>query len=61
VGHGGNDPGVKADMLAVPSGEIGVVLLVNTSTSSEGPGQKAYGTVFDALWKYAESLKGAKE
>lgn len=61
VGHGGNDPGVKADMLAVPSGEIGVVLLVNTSTSTQGPGQKAYGTVFDALWKYAESLTAERK
>jgi CubicO group peptidase (beta-lactamase class C family) len=61
VGHGGNDPGVKADMLAVPSGEVGVVLLVNTSTSSEGPGQKAYSEVFNALWKYAESLRAEKK
>jgi CubicO group peptidase (beta-lactamase class C family) len=61
VGHGGNDPGVKADMLAVPSGEIGVVLLVNTSTSTEGAGQKAYSAVFNALWKYAESLNVGKK
>jgi CubicO group peptidase (beta-lactamase class C family) len=61
VGHGGNDPGVKADMLAVPSGEVGVVLLVNTSTSTEGPGQKAYFEVFNALWKYAESLRAGKK
>ncbi|MET0556852.1 MAG: serine hydrolase domain-containing protein [Vicinamibacteria bacterium] len=61
VGHGGNDPGVRADMLAVPSGEVGVVLLVNTSTSSEGPGQKAYGAVFNALWTYAESLRAARK
>lgn len=61
VGHGGNDPGVKADMLAVPSGQIGVVLLVNTSTSTEGPGRKAYFNLFDALWKYAESLSAEKK
>jgi CubicO group peptidase (beta-lactamase class C family) len=61
VGHGGNDPGVRADMLAVPSGEVGVVLLVNTSTSSQGPGQKAYSDVFNALWKYAESLRAGKK
>jgi CubicO group peptidase (beta-lactamase class C family) len=61
VGHGGNDPGVKADMLAAPSGEVGVVLLVNTSTPSDGPGQKAYSAVFNALWKYAESLSAEKK
>jgi CubicO group peptidase (beta-lactamase class C family) len=61
VGHGGNDPGVKADMLALPSGEVGVVLLVNTSTSTEGPGQKAYSEVFNALWKHAESLRAGKK
>jgi CubicO group peptidase (beta-lactamase class C family) len=61
VGHGGNDPGVKADMLAEPSGEVGVVLLVNTSTSTEGPGQKAYAAVFNALWAYAESLRSERK
>ena len=45
----------------IPPGEVGVVLLVNTSTSTEGPGQKAYSDVFNALWKYAESLRAEKK
>jgi len=58
VGHGGNDPGIKADMLADASKNIGVVLLVNTSTSLSGPEQRVYSDLFEALWKYAESLRG---
>jgi CubicO group peptidase (beta-lactamase class C family) len=61
VGHGGNDPGVRADILAVPSGQVGIVLLVNTSTSSEGAGQRAYSGIVDALWKYAETLRAEKK
>lgn len=33
VGHGGNDPGLSAEMLADLTGEIGIVLFVNTSVS----------------------------
>jgi CubicO group peptidase (beta-lactamase class C family) len=57
VGHGGNDPGIKGDMLSDLSKEIGVVLLVNTSTSLSGPEQRVYFDLFEALWKYAESLR----
>ena len=59
VGHGGNDPGVKADMLSDPSLEMGVILLVNTSTPQSGPENRAYLDLFQALWKYAEALKAA--
>lgn len=59
VGHGGNDPGVKADMLADHSGNTGVVVLINTSTSFAGAEQQAYFALFEVLWKYAESVRGA--
>ena len=55
VGHGGNDPGVQADMLADTAKEVGVILLLNTSLS--GPDQRAYLAIFDALWKYADALR----
>jgi CubicO group peptidase (beta-lactamase class C family) len=55
VGHGGNDPGVAADMLADVSGDIGVVLVTNTSLS--GSDFRAYRDIYQALWDYAESLR----
>ena len=36
VGHGGSDPGLKTEMLASLSGDIGVVLFTNTSLEGEG-------------------------
>ena len=55
VGHGGNDPGLQTEMLADLGGEVAVILFLNTSLS--GPDQKAASAIFDALWKYAESLQ----
>jgi CubicO group peptidase (beta-lactamase class C family) len=55
IGHGGNDPGLQTEMLADLSGNIGVVLFVNTSLS--GDDARAVGSILDALWKYADSLK----
>ncbi len=57
VGHGGNDPGVGADMLADVTGEIGVILFTNTSVS--GPDQRSYTEILNALWAYTESLRAA--
>jgi CubicO group peptidase (beta-lactamase class C family) len=59
VGHGGNDPGLQADMLSDTAKEVGVILFLNTSLS--GPDQRAYGVIFDALWKYAESLRAGEK
>lgn len=57
VGHGGNDPGVHAEMLANLSGDVGVIMIMNTSVS--GPEeQRAVSAIFDALWGYAEALRG---
>ena len=55
IGHGGNDPGIQADMLADVSKQVGVILFVNTSLS--GPEEQAAGIVFDALWKHAAELQ----
>lgn len=55
VGHGGNDPGVQTEMLASRDGTVGVIMFLNTSLS--GQDARAAGAVFDALWKYAESLR----
>lgn len=57
IGHGGSDPGLKTEMLASLSGDIGVVLFTNTSL--EGEGMKSYDGLFEDLWKAAESMKGA--
>ncbi|MDZ4863798.1 MAG: serine hydrolase domain-containing protein [Gemmatimonadota bacterium] len=55
VGHGGNDPGLQTEMLSDLAREVGVILFMNTSVS--GPDQRAASVIFDALWKYAESLR----
>jgi CubicO group peptidase (beta-lactamase class C family) len=55
VGHGGNDPGMQAEMLADREGNIGVILFLNTSLS--GQDARASLAILDALWKYAESLR----
>jgi CubicO group peptidase (beta-lactamase class C family) len=55
VGHGGNDPGVHTEMLADLSGEVAVILFMNTSLA--GPDQRASRAIFDALWAWAESLR----
>ena len=57
VGHGGNDPGLQTDMLADTARNVGVILFVNTSLS--GNERRAYGAIFDALWKHGESLRQA--
>lgn len=56
IGHGGSDPGLKTEMLASLSGDIGVVLFTNTSL--EGEGMKSYNALFQDLWEVAESMKG---
>jgi CubicO group peptidase (beta-lactamase class C family) len=57
VGHGGNDPGVQTEMLADLSLQDGVILFLNTSLS--GADQRASNAIFDALWQYGKSLRGA--
>jgi CubicO group peptidase (beta-lactamase class C family) len=55
MGHGGNDPGMQAEMLASLDRSIGVVLLSNTSLSGEEA--KAFLAVFRKLWERAEAIK----
>ncbi len=55
VGFGGNDPGVQAEMLADLAGEIGVIVLSNTSLPSSD--QAAFGAIFQAVWARAEALR----
>jgi len=55
IGHGGNDPGVAADMLADLTGQTGVILFMNTSVS--GADQRSTVDILNALWAHAESLR----
>lgn len=55
VGHGGSDPGIQTEMLADLSGEVGVIMFVNTSLSGEE--QRATAVIFDALWNQAAAWK----
>jgi CubicO group peptidase (beta-lactamase class C family) len=57
MGHGGSDPGVKTQMYAKVSKDVGVIWFCNTSLS-EANG-KAFDAIDAALMKYAEELKGA--
>ncbi len=59
IGHGGNDPGIQTEMLSDLSKEIGVILFMNTSLSE--PDQRASTAIFDALWKYAVTLKDGEQ
>jgi CubicO group peptidase (beta-lactamase class C family) len=55
MGHGGNDPGVQAEMLASLDRRVAVILLCNTSTS--GTDARAFSDVFLALWALGESRR----
>ena len=58
VGHGGNDPGVDAEMLSDLGGRIGVIYISNTSLS--GTDRRATQTIFDALWSYGERVRAGR-
>lgn len=55
IGHAGSDPGVKTEMLANLSKDVGVILFTNTSLSGDDIGHH-FG-IFLELWKRAEALK----
>ena len=55
VGHGGNDAGMIADMLASHDGNVAVILFTNTSLA--GPERRKYGEIFEALWARGETLR----
>ena len=58
MGHNGSDHGVRTFMLSDIKKEIGVVIFFNTSLGEEKEGK--YFDVYEALYKYAETL-GSKE
>lgn len=55
VGHGGNDPGVAALMLADLTGEIGIIVLANTSLADAE--QRRFVDIQNAVWTRAEEMK----
>lgn len=55
IGHGGNDPGVQAEMLASLDRRVAVILLCNTSASGEDG--RAFGDIFSALWALGEGMR----
>jgi CubicO group peptidase (beta-lactamase class C family) len=62
IGHAGNDPGVHAEMLSDLSKEVGVIVFVNTGiiTKSGEVDYRAFFSISDEFWKYAQTLKDAK-
>ena len=55
IGHGGSDPGVRAEMLSDLSHETAIVFVTNTSI--EGTEAKVYGDLLNDLWQHAELLR----
>jgi len=58
IGHNGSDPGVRTEMLANLTKDIGVIMFANTSL----PGQddRRYTAIHQELWKRAEMLKAGQ-
>lgn len=54
MGHGGNDPGVAAEMLTDAAGRVGIVMVSNTSL--HGAANRHLLTIIDALTTYGEGL-----
>jgi CubicO group peptidase (beta-lactamase class C family) len=55
MGHGGNDPGVQAEMMVSLDRRVAVIVLCNTSAS--GADARAFADIFDAAWKLGESRR----
>ena len=58
IGHGGSDPGVRTEMLADLSRDVGVILFTNTSPCDHE--MRAYVALYDDLWKFAVTLKNGE-
>lgn len=58
IGHSGSDPGVKAEMLSNLSKDVAVVLISNTTLTTENM-LKYYFGIYDALRQYGAQLKEA--
>ncbi|WP_202424118.1 hypothetical protein [Duganella lactea] len=50
-------PGIKTEMLADLTGEVGVILFTNTSLCEQDTPK--YAAIFDALWGQALALQRA--
>jgi hypothetical protein len=55
IGHSGSDPGVKTEMLASLSKDIGVILFSNTSLAGED--MRQHFAIFLEIWKHAEAMR----
>ena len=55
IGHNGSDPGVRTEMLSNLSKDVGVILFMNTSLTSEE--MRPANDISRELWKHAEALK----
>lgn len=55
IGNGGSDPGIKTEMLANHEKDLAVIVFFNTGLS--GKDQRAYASIFRALWVHGEALK----
>ena len=58
IGHGGSDPGLKTEMLANLSKDVGVILFTNTSLPEQD--MRQFNDIFIEIWKHAETLKNEK-
>lgn len=54
VGHGGNDPGVAAEMLTDADGRVGIIFVSNTSL--HGDAHRHLLTITDALTRFGQDL-----
>ncbi len=55
MGYGGTDPGVKTEMLATLTKDVGVIVFTNTSLAGEE--MRLFSAISNELWKHARALK----
>ena len=60
IGHAGSDPGVKTEMLASLSKDVGVILFTNTKLTDKNL-VKYFYSIFDEIYKYGLKLKEQKK
>ena len=57
IGHNGSDPGVRTEMLANLTKDVGVIMFANTSLPEQD--DRRYAAIHQELWKRAEMMKEA--
>jgi CubicO group peptidase (beta-lactamase class C family) len=60
IGHAGSDPGVKTEMLANLTKDVGVILFTNTGLKEDELLKYHFG-IFDALFECGEKIKIIKQ